>query len=440
MGYDMKEFFGDYTEADLLEGHGRYAGGGVGTARPIILVDQKGATLTASDGKEIIDCTAQAWSLAVGGCHPRVIAAVTEQIKYLTHVRTSFGTVAKLLLSKRLTDLAPGNLKQISYCLHGSVANEAAMKLAMHIKPGRKYFLTPWLGYSGRTLATMAITYPHPNNQFLHWMGNVVRFPHAYCYRCYFGAEYPSCQFQCVRFLRDLIEHAVDGEPIGIFMEPLQGSGGMIEYPPGYLSEIRKVCDDYDMLLMFDEIQTGFGRLGALFAAELYGVVPDILTFGKAIGGGFPLAGTLHREDLAGFAPGDHSFTFAHFPPAMAAGVVTLQILEEGKLPERAAKIGAYITQRVREMQDKYELIGDVRGPGLMIGVELVRNRKTREPACEESDQFLKEGLKRGVLFGHSRYLSMGNVVKIKPPLVITEPQVERVLEVFEEITAMLSP
>jgi 4-aminobutyrate aminotransferase-like enzyme len=176
-----------------------------------------------------------------------------------------------------------------------------------------------------------------------------------------------------------------------------------------------------------------------MFAADLYGVTPDIITFGKSIGGGFPLAGTLQRKDLDGFGPGDHSFTFSHFPVAMAAGVATLQVLKEEKLCERAAKVGAYITQRLHEMQNKYELIGDIRGPGLMIGIELVRNRQTKEPAIEETDRFVDEGLKRGVLFGESRYMGMGNVVKIKPPLVITEAQVERVLDVFEEITAMLS-
>jgi 4-aminobutyrate aminotransferase-like enzyme len=439
MVHDMKEFFGEYTEQDLLDGHKAFAGGGVGSEMPIIIDSQQGATLTDTTGREFIDCTSQAWSLGIGGCHPKVVAAVTEQIKYITHVRTSFGTVAKLLLNKRLTDLAPGDLKKVSYCLHGSVANEGAMKLAMHNKPGRKFFLTPWLGYNGRTLATMALTYPHPQNEFLHWMGNSVRFPHAYCYRCYFERTYPQCGFQCVKFLRQLIEHSVDGEPIAIFMEPMQGSGGMVEYPQGYLQEIRKVCDDYDMLLIFDEIQTGFGRMGAMFASDLYGVIPDILTFGKTIGGGFPLAGSLQSLRLKSFAPGDHSFTFAHFPPAMAAGVVTLQVLQEEKLLDRANRVGAHITQRLREMQNKYEMIGDVRGPGLMIGIELVRDRKTKEPACEESDEFLAEGLKRGVIFGHSRYAGMGNVVKIKPPYVISEAQVEKVLSVFEEIVAKLS-
>ncbi|MGQ9493776.1 MAG: aspartate aminotransferase family protein [Anaerolineae bacterium] len=440
MGKYMEEFFGPYTEEDLTAGYNALAGGSVATGMPITIVDQKGATFTDSEGREYIDCTAQAWSLGIGACHPKVIAAVTEQVKHATHVRTGFGTIPKFLLCKRLTDIAPGNLKKVNFCLHGSLANEGAIKLAIRNRPGRRFFLAPWLGYAGRTLATMALSWPHPNNKFLSYMENAIRFPHAYCYRCYFERTYPECGLECARFLRQMIEHAIDGEPAALFMEPVQGSGGMIDYPREYYHEIRKICDEYGMLLIWDEIQTAFGRVGAMFAADLYGVVPDILTFGKSIGGGFPLAGTLVRDDLDGFGPGDHSFTFSHFPVAMAAGVVTLQVLQEEQLPQRAAKVGAYITQRLREMQDKYELIGDIRGPGLMIGVELVRNRKTKEPAIEETHRFIGEGLKRGVLFGESRYMGLGNVVKIKPPFMITEAQVERVLEVFEEITAMLSP
>ena len=193
------------------------------------------------------------------------------------------------------------------------------------------------------------------------------------------------------------------------------------------------------MLLIWDEIQTGFGRVGEMFASNIYGVVPDILTFGKAIGGGFPLAGNLQRPELDTFAPGDHGFTFAHFPVAMAAALMVLQIIEEENLLERARVVGAYITKRLKEMQDRYEIIGDIRGPGLMIGIELVKDRETKEPAREEAARFIDEGIKRGVLFGESRYLDLGNCIKIKPPLVITDEEVERVLEVFEEVIHVVS-
>jgi 4-aminobutyrate aminotransferase-like enzyme len=235
------------------------------------------------------------------------------------------------------------------------------------------------------------------------------------------------------------VEHALDGEPLALFMEPVQGSGGMIDFPKRYYQAMRALCDEYDMLLIYDEMQTGFGRVGRMFAAELYETVPDILVFGKAIGGGFPLAGTISREGLK-FEPGDHSFTFAHFPVSMVAGLATLQVLEEEGLLERGRRLNEFFTSRLLELKDKYELIGDVRGPGLMIGIELVRSKRTKEPAREESYQFEKEGLKRGVLFGTSKYAGMGNVVKIKPPLVLTDAQAERVMEVFEEVTQLLSP
>jgi 4-aminobutyrate aminotransferase-like enzyme len=436
----MQEYFGEYSQRDLEAGRNAYAGGSVGEGKPIIIVDQRGASFTDIDGKEYIDCTSQAWSLNVGGCHPRIVAAATEQIKHATHVRSGYGTIPKYLLSKRLTDIAPGNLKKVGFCLHGSIANEGAMKLALRNRPGRRFFLTPWRGFSGRTLATLGLSWPHPKNKFLSFSGVSVRFPHAYCYRCPFGATHPACGLQCAKFLREMIIQSVDGDPVAIFMEPMQAGGGMIDYPVDYLQEIRRVCDDFGMLLIWDEIQTAFGRMGKMFASDLYSVVPDILTFGKAVAGGFPLAGTLHRADLEGFGTQDHGFTFAQFPVAMATGVVTLRILQEEKLPERAARVGAYITGRLREMQKKYELIGDIRGPGLMIGIELVRNRQTKEPAVEETTRFAEEGLKRGILFGELGYTPMGNVIKIKPPLVITEAQVERVLEVFEEITRMLTP
>jgi 4-aminobutyrate aminotransferase/4-aminobutyrate aminotransferase/(S)-3-amino-2-methylpropionate transaminase len=221
-------------------------------------------------------------------------------------------------------------------------------------------------------------------------------------------------------------------------MEPIQGNGGMVNFPPEYYSAIRKLCDDLGMLLIFDEIQTGFGRCGAWFAAELYHTTPDILVFGKAIGGGFPMFGLLYNSKLEGFFPGDHSFTFAHFPISLAASYATIQVIEEENLLQRAVEMGRLLTQGLWQLAERYELIGDIRGPGLMVGVELVKDRQTKEPARHEATLFIEEGLKRGVIFGESRYLELGNIVKIKPPLVITESQVERVLEVFAEILEVL--
>jgi 4-aminobutyrate aminotransferase-like enzyme len=235
------------------------------------------------------------------------------------------------------------------------------------------------------------------------------------------------------------IENSLDEKPIALLMEPVQASGGMIPFPDAAYPALRALCDRYDMLLIWDEIQTGFGRLGTMFAAELYKTLPDILIFGKAIGGGFPLAGSLQRDGVRGFEPGDHSFTFGHFPVSMVAGLATLEVMEKEGHLANCRKIGAYFTRRLKELHGKYELLGDVRGPGLMIGIELVKDRQTKAPARKETERFVEEGYKRGVLFGHSKYAGMGNVVKIKPPLVMSEAEAERVMEVFEDVTRQLS-
>jgi 4-aminobutyrate aminotransferase-like enzyme len=284
----------------------------------------------------------------------------------------------------------------------------------------------------------MDLTYPHPT-PFLDYTGHKIRVPQAYCYRCAYEKTYPECDLFCVKMIDRFLSNAIDGQPVALFMEPVQASGGMIPFPRPYYQALRDLCDKHDMLLVWDEIQTAFGRVGEMFCAELYDTVPDILIFGKSIGGGFPLAGSLQREHLRGFEPGDHSFTFAHFPVSMVAGLATLKAMEEENHLDNCRKMGAYFTERLLELKEKYALIGDVRGPGLMIGIELVRDRETREPANEESYRFVEEGFKRGVQFGHAKYGGMGNVVKIKPPLVITEAEAERVMEVFEKVTQLLS-
>ncbi len=434
----VHEMYQNVSEEDFNAGRRAMLSGSVGAAVPKVYVKARGAKYWTDDGMEYIDCTSQAWSLGVGACHPTVMEAIKAQLDYFTHVRTNFDTAPKLLLSKKLAELAPGDLNRVTYCLHGTTAVEGAMKLALRNKPGRKYFVTMWDGYAGRTLATMDLTYPHPT-PFLEYTGHKIRVPQAYCYRCPYEKTYPECELFCVKMMDKLIENGIDGQPVALFMEPIQASGGMIPFPEPYYRAIRELCDKHDMLLVWDEIQTAFGRVGEMFCAELYDTVPDILIFGKSIGGGFPLAGSLQSEHLQGFEPGDHSFTFAHFPVSMVAGLATLKVMEEENLLENCRKMGAYFTERLLELQDKYELLGDVRGPGLMIGIELVRNRETKEPAGEESYRFVEEGFKRGVQFGHAKYSGMGNVVKIKPPLVITEAEADRVMEVFEEVTQLLS-
>jgi len=428
----VRQMYEGVSEADLEAGRKSMLSGSVGGELPLMVMKARGASFWDNKGREYIDCTSQAWTLNIGACHPKVMAAVKEQLDYFTHVRTSFETVPKLLLSKKLGEIAPGDLNRVTYSLHGSAAVEGAMKLAMRQYPDRRFFMVPWDGFSGRTLASMSLSYPH-TKPFLQHTGYSVRVPQGYCYRCPYEMQPESCSTFCVRMMEKFIHNAVDGKPLAFLMEPIQGSGGMIDYPVEYYKAVRQMCDRNDMLLIFDEMQTGFGRCGTMFASDLYDTVPDILVFGKAIGGGFPLAGSIARDHITHFEAADHSFTFAHFPVSMVAGLATIRVLEEECLIARGVELNRFFRSRLAELQDRYEMIGDVRGPGLMIGVELVKNRETKEPARAESYLFEKEGLKRGVLFGTAKYAGMGNVVKVKPPLVITDAQAEKVMEVFED-------
>jgi len=423
------------TPAELNAGRKALMGGGVGGSLPLVVDHGNGACLYDKNGKEYIDCTSQAWTLTIGYSHPTVTAAVKGFVGQYTHIRTSFDTVPKLLLAKRLSDLAPKGLDLVTFCLHGSNAIEGAMKLAMRKHPERKNFLSFFDGYHGRTLATMAAGWPHPNNAFLQFTGNFVRVPQAYCYRCKFGKEYPSCNLQCAKFIEETIKHGMDGLPAGLIMEPMQGNGGMIDYPKPFYKAVRELCDKYDIALIWDEMQCAFGRIGGMFSSEIYGVIPDIIVFGKAIGGGYPLAGTICGEKYK-FATGDHSFTFSHFPVSMVAALATLDVIEEENIIAQCLEKGEYIKKKLLEMQPKYEIMGEVRAQGLMIAIEMVKDRKTKELMAHETHEMIEEALQDGLILGGCKYLDLASVLKIKPPAVITYEQIDTVLKKFEKLVA----
>ena len=424
------------TKEEIEAGQKAIMGGNVGGKFDLIVKKAYGSTIEATDGRKFLDCTSQAWSCGIGFNHPKVNKAVQEQVELFSHIRTSFDTIPKLLLSKKLAELAPGNLNKVNYCLHGANANEGALKLAFRNRLGKNKFISFYDAYHGRTFTSMNACWPHPNNAFLSYMNGSVRVPQAYCYRCPFGCKYPQCGLQCANFLETAVKNAVDGGAAALIMEPIQGNGGMIEYPKEFYKAVREICDRNELILIWDEIQSGFGRCGTYFSSERYDVAPDIIVFGKALGGGHPIAGFIARDDLAPLAPGDHSFTFAHYPVAMAASVATLEVMEEEDICGQFRDKGAYVTKRLMEIKDKYRVIGDIRGPGLMIGIELVKDKDTKEKNFEAEHYMVHEAMNRGLLIGGSKYLGLGNVVKIKPPAVVTYEELDYVLDVFEELFA----
>jgi 4-aminobutyrate aminotransferase-like enzyme len=408
-------------------------GGSVGASSPFTVAKALGSEIWDTTGKRYIDCTAQAWSLSLGHSHPRIVKAVTEHLKSYGHIRTSFDTEPKLLLAKKLTELAPG-MKKVAFYLSGSEAVEGAIKLAIRNNIGERRVhevLALEEGFHGRTFGTMSLSWPHPGNPFHQWMGPVKRMPGAYCYRCPVGRKIETCDYECIGVGQTRIGNM---SPTALIMEPFPGNGGMIKFPPLYLQKMRDWATEIDTLLIFDEIQTGIGRLGDWFASTLYKVTPDIMVIGEGLGGGFPIFAVLASDKIKnGFQPGDHSFTFAHFSPSMVAALETIAIIEETSLLNRVTEMGVVILERLKEMQNEFGFIGDVRGEGLMIGIEIVKEW-TKIPAPELAHELVQRAIQHGVIFGESKYGGLGNVIKIKPPLNIPHDQMDEALDVLENL------
>lgn len=403
-------------------------------AEKLTLVRARGSLVWDDQGREYIDCTAQAWSNNLGANDPRVVEAAIAQLREITHARPNFDSVPLLALSKKLREIAPGHLHQIGYCLHGSLAAEMAIKLAFKNRRDARNLIVLQDGYHGRSIATLAASWPHPNNPFLPIQPRFARAPHPDPYRPRAGLTPEQDAQLCLDLIEDMIVKGLDGPVAAIMMEPVQGNGGHIEFPRPFYAGVRALCDRHNILLIWDEIQTGFGRLGTMWASDYYGVVPDILVFGKGVGGGFPLAGILADQDLTWFDEGEEALTFGQFPVSLAAALATINAIQSDDLCRQSREHGEFATARLKEMQTHHALIGDVRCPGLMVALELVTDREKKTPARHEAQEVYRRGMRHGVLFGESRYAGLGNLIKVKPPLDITRAQLGHALDVLDEV------
>ncbi|NIN95196.1 MAG: aminotransferase class III-fold pyridoxal phosphate-dependent enzyme [Anaerolineae bacterium] len=399
------------------------------------------AIVRDSTGKEYIDCTAQAWTLNSGYCNPDILYTVAQQMKHLTHVRYGYPTIPRIKLTNRLSELFPGNLRQVALNNEGGgFALEAAMKLAMINRPGASTFLTAWRGYHGASLATIPASHymPYLTRFTGYGLEHYVKFPYPYCYRCPVGLERETCSLACLQLVEGAIKYGANTPVAGLIIEPIQGPGGMIPTPDGYLAGVKELCRQYGIYLIYDEAQTTFGRVGAMSAAELYGVAPDMMALTKALGGGFPIGALLVREGLKRFTEAEEHTTFGSNPVMMAAALASIEVVLRKDLAGRAKRLGEQVTARLEELQDKYEIIGDIRGPGLFIGIELVEDRESKEPAFERAIAFLEIAMQLGVIFDvdmpdiAAGLPTRRNVIKIKPVLTITDEQMEQAMQVFE--------
>jgi 4-aminobutyrate aminotransferase/(S)-3-amino-2-methylpropionate transaminase len=408
---------------------------------PIVIASARDRSVTDIEGKTYLDCFSGISVVNAGHNHPRILEAARAQMEQLVHCCSYVYHVPVVgQLAEKLAAIAPGDLQKSFFANSGAEAIEGAMRLAKQAT-GRRELVALACGFHGRTIGTLSITgnsARKKNNG--PYLPGVAFGPAPYCYRCPFGLVYPSCDVACAHALRDVVQQQTSGDVAAFIVEPVLGEAGIVTPPAEYLSIAARIFHENGTLLIVDEVQTGFGRTGKLFGVEhCPDVRPDILTMAKGIAGGFPLGALTAREPICdAMKPGDHLSTFGGNPISCAAALANLAVLEEEKLVENAAQRGAELLVHLRKMQEKYPLIGDVRGRGLMIGLELVRDRKTKEPAAPEAKALRSLLRQRGVLVGVGGM--MANVLRIQPPLSITSDECAQVCDLLDEALAQLRP
>jgi len=401
---------------------------------PMVFGQAEGAEIFDVDGHRYLDFAASFAVLNQGARHPKILAAVRAQLDRFTLAATDWFHEPVARLAHKLAEITPGELEKTFFASTGSEGIETAMKLVRYVTR-RPIYLAFEGSFHGRTFGALSITSSKSflRKRYAPLLPDVVFTPFAYCYRCYFGLTYPECGLHCAHALDRTLESVAPAEDVAaLFFEPVQGEGGYVVPPKGYWDEVRKICRQQDILMVADEIQTAFGRTGKLFACEHWGLEPDVMVLAKALGGGFPLSACIARAELMdAWEPGAHDTTFGGNPLVTAAGLAAVEVTIEERLPERAAKLGLKTLERLAELKRRHPLIGDVRGLGLMIGVELVRDHKTREPATAEAAQVAERCFRKGVLLTVvGRYY---NLLRIAPPLVMTEAQLEEGLGIIDE-------
>jgi len=401
---------------------------------PLVGVEEEGVWVKDIDGNVFLDFSSGIAVTNIGHRHPKVVEAINRQAEKLMFINScDFYTLPQVELVEQLFKITPGKFKKRAFLGNsGTEAVEAALKIAQWHT--RNYYVIAFIGgFHGRTMGSLQLTTTSVSarRHFKGMMQGVFHVPYAYCYRCPFRQSYPECGLWCIDYIGDILLKKVcpPDDVACMIIEPIQGAGGYIVPPDDYLPRLSKLCKQNDIILVIDEVQSGFCRTGKWFACEHWGIEPDIITISKAIAAGLPLGVAISRAELMDWEPGAHENTLGGNPIVCAAALAVLDVLKSEKLADNAAKVGDYMLDRFHEMAEKHELIGDVRGKGLMIGIELVKNRRTKEPAREEREKLMKGAFERGLIL-----LGAGaSSLRLAPPLILTKEQADVGLEIFEK-------
>ena len=393
---------------------------------PLLVVEGHMQYLWDDTGKQYLDAFAGIVTVSVGHCHPKVVERVTRQLNLLQHTTTIYLHADIGQYGKKMAEhMPPGSDLTVSYFTNsGSEANEIAILSAREFT-GNTDVISLRNAYHGGTQAAMALT-AHGTWKFKTSPSiGVKNATPGYCYRCPYGLEYPSCDVKCARDIEQMIRYETPGEVACFIAEPIQGVGGVVTPPPEYFQICYDIVRNHGGLCIADEVQTGFGRTGEHFwGFENWGVTPDMVTMAKGIGNGVPLGNCVTRPEIAKMMSNRiHFNTYGGNPVSVVQGLATLEVIDEENIQQNAREVGGHLRRRLDALADKHDLIGEVRGMGLMLGVELVRDRASKEPAPAETAEVLERCKDRGLLIGKGGLF--GNVLRIKPPMCITKPDAD---------------
>ena len=422
---------------EIIERHNKVILSTTMVPYPLVGYKAKGDIVEDVDGNSFIDFSSAVAVTNIGYNHPKVVEAINTQAYKLTHFAgNDFYNELQVELAEKLVQITPGNFeKKVFFSNSGAESVECAFKMARWKakKPGMISFLG---AFHGRTFGALSLSACKAvqKKHYLPLVPSVMHVPFAYCYRCPYGMKYPECDMWCASYIEEVFLHHYPKEDIAaLIVEPIQGEAGYIVPPIKFHLKLQKICHENNLIFIMDEVQAGFGRTGKMFASELFNVQPDIICLAKGLSGGIPIGATVAKSDTAEWSEGSssHSNTYGGNALACAASLAKLEVMQNENIAKKAAKLGEYALKRLEEFKEKSSIVGDVRGKGLMIGIEFVKDKETKEKAIKETDEIAIEAFKNGLIL-----LPVGDsCIRIAPPLNISQENLDKGLEIIFEST-----
>ncbi|UCH03140.1 MAG: aspartate aminotransferase family protein [Candidatus Bathyarchaeota archaeon] len=408
---------------------------------PLLIEEAAGCYFTDINGKKYLDFSSQLMCSNLGHKSPKVINTLSKQANKLCYIAPSFATIPAAKLGEKLAAITPGDLQKTFFSLGGAEANEAAIKIA-RMYTGKTKLISRYRSYHGATSGAISLT-GDPRTHYAVGIPGIIRAPDCYCYRCPLGKEYPNCDISCAEYIDEIIKMEGKQNIAGIVVEPIVGSNGILVPPKEYIPRLREICDERELLLIDDEVMTGFGRTGTWFCIEHWNVVPDIMSMAKGLTGAFiPLGATIVKKKIADFFDEEgnlfcHGHTYSTHALCCAVALTAIQEYIDNNLIEHVKQVGVTLGKRLHELKEEHKSIGEVRGKGFFWGVELVKNQTTKEPFVTRSQKFLPNTLKKISAASIEKGVYIVNVINtliIAPPLIADMEQIDEGIRVLGEV------